>query len=64
MTLNSNDELKDLKDEILALRADIKSLKNLLVPEISISDEERQELHQILADMDNGHEYPFRAIKD
>ncbi len=63
MSLNNSDELKDLKNEILALRADIKSLKNLLVPEISISEEERKELHQILEDMENGLEHPFRAIK-
>jgi regulatory protein YycI of two-component signal transduction system YycFG len=62
MSIENRKEIKDLKDEIIALKSEIKSLKRILVPEISISDEEKQELHEILDDMHKGHEYSFKSI--
>ena len=64
MSIDNSKEIKELKDEIISLKSEIKSLKRILVPEISLASEEIQELHSILDDMQNGNEYSFKSIKE
>ena len=64
MSIDNSKEIKDLKDEIMALKSEIRSLRRILVPEIGISTEEKQELHEILDDMQQGDEYSFKSVKE
>lgn len=64
MSIDNSQEFKDLKEEIIALKSEIRSLKRILVPEISISEDESQELHEILDDMQQGNEYSFKSLKE
>ncbi|MFW9929618.1 MAG: hypothetical protein ACFFD1_09520 [Candidatus Thorarchaeota archaeon] len=57
-------ELDRLNKEISDLKEEISSLKKLLVPEISLSERELEELGKIQKDMEEGNEYSLDSLMD
>ena len=53
----SEDQLKELIAEIKALRSELASFRQIIVPEISLLNKELQELDAIKEDMKQGEFY-------